>query len=146
MRCNPHWELRRHFNPERHCVRRMGGQYVWEPDDSSFFKSILSEEICARSTPAVLTQTATFEANDHLRCFEQLVRDHPEPGMAPLEGSNENPDFRNEALQCLGCAPPSLGNSGVYDCNSDGRLFEIADVHCSRQEQLGEVSPSTYCM
>ena len=157
VRCNPHWELRRHFNPERRCILRSGlntpQQYVWEPDDSTFFISISSEEICKRSTPAVLTQTATFEVNEHLRCFEQLVQKHPEPGKAPpvsTAGTNENLgnslDFRSEALQCLGCAPPSLEDSRLYDCHSERRLFEIADIHCSRQEQLGALSPNTYCM
>ena len=165
VRCNPHFELRRHFNSERRCVRLVDDRYVWDPDDTWFFDSTLLGDICKRAEPAALTATATFEDNEHLRCFETLVRSHSEAGTPPttaidntmdVSASNPDkssspeavlPDLRSLALRCLGCTPdPFDARHYLYDCHSDERVFELEDVHCSRQEQLGTLHPSIYCM
>ena len=163
VRCNAHFELRRHFNPERRCVRLADERHVWDPDDTWFFDSTLWSDICKRAEPAALTATATFEDNAHLRCFETLVRSHPEAGKPPTTANDNTmdvstsspdessspatvlPDLRSQALRCLGCSSGSL-DARQYDCHSDERLFELEDVHCSRQEQLGSLHPSIYCM
>jgi hypothetical protein len=60
-------------------------------------------------------------------------------------GSSDGTDFRDHALRCLGCAPPVPGSVGVYECNDpQRRRFELADVQCSRPEQLGGSTYFTY--
>ena len=101
---------------------------IWVPQGSRW-----ANEICVPSAPAALRKAEMFGQNQHLQCFKDLVNASPE------QGGPEN-DHRTTALECLGCRrDPSGGRGGVadHDCGTDGRLFELAEVECTRSELLG---------
>ena len=172
VRCNRGFEVKLGVSPERVCVRRVapldpatlsswvaagtaldiGGNVVsratraeaaaqpapaWVPSGSAW-----EDTICVASAPAMLTTTATYDQNQHLRCFERLVQTHPASG-------SPRRDHRVDALECLGCRRGSfntLFGGSIHNCSASGRLFELADVDCTRAETLGSWGGGTYCI
>ena len=133
VRCNRGFELKLETSPERRCNSRQTGAPSWLPSDSDW-----TDSICVAAAPAMLARTATFDQHQHLQCFERLVKSSPRPG------SPQN-DHRAAALECLGCrrVPGSVDN----DCSESGRLFELADVDCTRPATLGGgLGGGTYCV
>ena len=129
VRCNRGFELRSGSNPDRMCLN-VEGASSWSPGGGDWANSI-----CVAATPAMLSPTATFGQNEHLRCLAGLVKSFPAAGGMPAGRSN---DHRVAALECLGCrrVPSNVDN----DCSVSGRLFELADVDCNRLETLGSAS------
>ena len=166
VRCNRGFEVKLGVSPERVCVRQVapldpatlssweaagtaldiGGNVVgratraeaaapapaWVPSGSAW-----EDTICVASAPAMLTSTATYDQHQHLKCFERLVQTHPAPG-------SPKSDHRVAALECLGCRRKA--GSVDNDCSASGRLFELADVDCTRAETLGSAGGGTYCI
>lgn len=172
VRCNNGFEVHLGVNPERICVRQIPSDSatlsVWEDqgkaldiDGVVMGRATAAEkdvqptplwvpqgrhwvnEICVPSVPAVLEKTEMYGQNQHLQCFKDLVNAFPE------QGGPEN-DHRTEALECLGCRrDPSGGSNGVadHDCGANGRLFELAEVECTRSELLGgSLGGGAFCM
>jgi hypothetical protein len=135
VRCNRGFELRSGSNPDRMCLS-VEGASSWSPGGGDWANSI-----CVAATPAMLSPTATFGQNEHLRCLAGLVKSFPAAGGMPAGGSN---DHRVAALECLGCrrVPSNVDN----DCSVSGRLFELADVDCTRLETLGSADAGRYCI
>ena len=162
VRCKRGWELRPGISPERACMvdpavldpqLLSSGPLAHWSDINVISTPASHGSLCVEAVPAQIIRTKSFEEHRHLSCLSRLVRMHPEPG-APnpdeIEGQKHiKTDHRKAALKCFGCkAPPTTSKSGQvdFDCSPAGRIYELKDVTCSRQEILGDIGGGEICL